>query len=86
MKHIEIIYKGDLYEIDVNEDDIIHNIVKDLYYNIIKNVNKLSLVEKLYIETMINTKVYSVTDKLGNNINKNGVIKYLFTSTFCLII
>jgi hypothetical protein len=86
MKHIEIIYKNDSYEIEVNENDIIHNIVKDLYYNIIKSVNNLSLVEKMYVETMINIKNYKVNDKLNNNVNKDAIIKYLVTSTFYLTI
>lgn len=74
-KHIQIIYKNNSYEIDVDENDIIDHVINDLYYHIIKPNTYIPLFEKIYIETKLKIKMYVV--KCGSkSINYNDNVKF----------
>ncbi len=74
-KHIQIIYKNNSYELDVQENDIIHDVINDLYYHIIKPNTYISLFEKIYIEIKLKMKMYVV--KCGNkSVNYNDNVNF----------
>ncbi len=73
IKQIQIIYKSNSYEIEVNKGDKMYEIVNDLYYNIIKPNNNISLIEKFYIESVINMGLYRIKSD-NYDINKNDLV------------
>jgi len=59
MKRIEVIFRKNSYSIEANPNDTIHEIVSDLFYNIIWP--ELSLVDRIYCQTQIYFKNYQIS-------------------------
>lgn len=73
MKQIQIIYKNTSYEIEVEKGEKICDIIYDLYYNIIKPNNYISLWEQIYIESILKMGLYVVKSE-NDIINKNDYV------------
>ncbi len=75
--HIEVIYLNNSYEIDVNSEDIIDSVIKDLYFSILVNQVHYSFFEKSINYIKIKNGYYTVKDMANREIKKDNLVKYV---------